>query len=158
MGCVAMVKPVADGPTLLDRVEAFLAEHGIPPTRFGWDTVRSVTLVQRLRQGKTFHRKTLDRIEEALANPPQYRPRTRSQVVASHYRQAMQDNFRADLAERERRLTDPVERAATFIRQRGWQVYRASVHDSALDGWFVGSTKLSDPELIARAFKYGWGG
>lgn len=156
MGCCVMVKPSGDEP-LLVRIEAYLEQHGIPATRFSKLAVSSPSLVDRLRKGLTVRPGTKERIEAVLAYPP-LRP-TRGTVIANKYRKAMSDNVEAERVERDRRLSDPVERAATFMRQMRWMVCRASVVDGEeATGWIVGTVRLSDAELVARALSKGWRG
>lgn len=158
MGCLAMIEPAGEF-SLLDRVEAYLRQHGMKPSRFGQLINGHRNLVTRLRQGRKPHRATLNRIEAQLASPP--RPMTLGQFKAKRYRLAMQENVRAEIAERDRRLTDPSEQAATLLRSRGWRVYRtewAGDDGVALCGWFVGRMQKTDEEMRAMATRNGWRG
>lgn len=55
------------------------------------------------------------------------------------------------------RTTDPVERAKTFLRRRGWTVFSASVVDGPPDQYVVGRNRktMTGKELIAYAMARG---
>jgi hypothetical protein len=119
VGCLAMIEPAGE-LSLLDRVEDYLQRHRMPATRFGKIVVCSPSLVGRMRVGKSLRRTTIERIEAQLLSPP--RPMTLGQFKAKRYRVAMQEQVRAEIAERDRRLTDPNERgrdAAAIARVAG---------------------------------------
>jgi hypothetical protein len=149
VGCLAMIESGGEF-SLLDRVEQYLRQHRLAPTRFGKLVVGSPSLIARMREGKTLRRVTVERIEAQLISPP--RPMTTGQYKAKRYRIAMQEQIRADLAERNRRLNDPMEQAAVFLRSRGWRVFR---EDGA---WCVGLMRKDDDGLEAMARRNGWRG
>lgn len=157
MGCLAMIEP-AGGVPLLDRIETYLRQHGMKPSRFGQLVNGHRNLVTRLRQGRKPHRATLIRIEAQLASSP--RPMTLGQFKARRYRIVMQEQVRAEMAERDRRLTDPCEQAATLLRSRGWRVFRTEwvVGEQTIIGWFVGRMQKTDEEMQAMALRNGWRG
>lgn len=62
----------------------------------------------------------------------------------------------AGLRDRERREADPVERAKTFLRRRGLNVYSATVHDIADDFTIAGREIFTGPELMDFAEARGW--
>jgi hypothetical protein len=142
--------------TLLDRVEEYLRRHRLKPTRFGKLVVGTPSLVGRMREGKTLRRTTIERIEAQLVSPP--RPMSTGEYKAKRYRIAMAANIRAESLDRLRRLSDPHEQAATYLRQRGWRVTRATVHQDDAEGWCVGTARKDDDELLAMARRNGWRG
>lgn len=154
MGCLAMIE--ASGPSLLDRIDAYLAKHRLKPTRFGKLAVGSPSLVARMREGKTLRLITIERIEALLAGPPM--PLTRAQYKARRYRVKTQENIRIELAEQVRRATEPAEQAATLLRSRGWNVRRAFVHEQGAEGWCVGTVKVTEEQMLERARRAGWRG
>lgn len=154
MGCLVMVEPVA-ALSLRERVERYLAKHGMAPSRFGFLATNNPNLVWRIREGARFHDKTLKRIEAQLLLHPV--PLTLGQYKASQYQKAVQENQRIEMAEKLRRLTDPLEQAATLLRSRGWMVCRAHVVGAG-DGWKVGTVLVGDEELLERARRAGWRG
>jgi hypothetical protein len=157
VGCLQMSQPVAPVMLpLLDRVALYLDKHDIAPTRFGKLAVGSPSLVNRMRAGKLLRRDTIERVEAMLAGPPVRM--TQAQFKARRYRLALSEAVRADIAERTRRATDPHELAATFIRRRGWMVCRASVVEEGAEGFIVGSSPVTEDDLLKRARKYGWEG
>lgn len=156
MGCLAMIEPAGE-LSLLDRIEAYLRQNNLAPSRFGQLVNGHRNLVLRLRQGRSPRRPTLLRIEAQLASPP--RPMTLGQFKAKRYRIAMQEQVRAELAERDRRLTDPNEQAATLLRSRGWRVFRTEWADGdgeTVCGWFVGRMQKTDEDMRAMARRNGW--
>jgi hypothetical protein len=158
VGCLAMIEPAGE-LSLLDRVETYLRQHGMKPSRFGQLVNGHRNLVTRLRQGRKPHRDHARRIEAQLSSAP--RPMTLGQFKAKRYRIAMQENIRAELAERDRRLTDPFEQAAILLRSRGWRVFRTEWADEAgqaVRGWFVGSMRKTDDDMQAMARRNGWRG
>jgi hypothetical protein len=160
VGCLTMIEPGGE-LSLLDRVEEYLRQHKLPPTRFGKSVVGSPSLVARMRCGKSLRRTTIERVEVFLATVPAIvrpRPMTPGQWKASRYRKAVQDNIRNDLAERERRLRDPCEQAAIHLRSRGWTITRAHVHEEGAVDWCVGSMRKDDDGLLAMARRQGWRG
>lgn len=47
---------------LLDRVNAFLEETGIPPTRFGLDALGDGALVKQLREGRSLSLRNVNKV------------------------------------------------------------------------------------------------
>lgn len=163
MGCLAMIQPRELGQlTLLERVEMFLEKHSLSPTNFGLIAAKTPSLVFRMRSGKRLHQATIARVEALLDERAHWSKSHRiilpSQMKAARYARVVSETAAAERKERERRLTDPGERAATFLRSRGWRVYRASVHHADAEGWCVGTGKLSDEGLLERATRSGWRG
>lgn len=52
---------------LLQRVEAFLKHHRVPPARFGRDAVGDPCFVFDLRDGREPRRRTVERVDAYLA-------------------------------------------------------------------------------------------
>jgi hypothetical protein len=55
-------------PVLLQRVEAFMKEHRIPPARFGRDAMGDPCFVFDLRDGREPRRRTIARVDAYLAS------------------------------------------------------------------------------------------
>lgn len=161
MGCLTMIE-VKGGLSLLDRVEAYLLSNKLAPTKFGKLVVKSPSLVARMREGKTLRRCTIERIEVFLTTPRRIivpQPLTAGQWKSRRYRAAIAEQIRNDLAERNRRMSDPCELAAIFLRSRRFIVTKAwVVHGAEAEGWCVGNTRETDDELQARARRMGWEG
>jgi hypothetical protein len=118
-----------------------------------------------MRAGKRLRRVTIERIEVFLAERAGWTPKvvkpgpmTPGQYKAHRYRQAIAKNIRDSQAEQERRLRDPHEQAAIVLRQRGWRVTRAHVHQEGAEGWCVGTARKTDEEMLAMARRNGWRG
>lgn len=164
MGCLAMEQPVAPGLDLLDRVEVYLRHHRMPPTRFGKLAVGSPSLVNRMRQGKVLRPDTVRRVEAQLdcSSPDRgfgkFKFTSIGKFKAARYAKVVHERDVAERQERQHRLTDPVEQAATFLRQKGWMVARARVFDENATGWAVGRLRLGDEGLLERARSKGWRG
>jgi hypothetical protein len=155
VGCSVM--GVADGgPTLLERIEAYLAKHELAPTKFGKLTVGSPSLLTRMRAGKTLRRGSIERVEAMLAGPPiVLTPRS---YKSRRYRVATAEQIRFDMMERDRRLSDPFEQAANVLRRTFKPVVRARVYDPEATGWMIGHARVDDEEFLARARRAGWEG
>lgn len=55
------------------------------------------------------------------------------------------------------RSNDPTQQAATFLRRKGFTVFRADVLEGARKGWIVGRrTIATDKDLRAYAQERGW--
>lgn len=160
MGCLLMSQSGPRDLSLLDRVEAYLREHRVRPSHFGMMVTGHRNLVTRLRAGRGMRRATIERIEAALAGKAVRRqPMTRGQLNSVLYREAVAEQVRADLAEQRRRMTDPLERAATHLRQRRNHVFRAFVLDGeGASGWYIGRERVDDEALLKRARREGWEG
>lgn len=157
MGCLAMIQAGEPEPSsLLRRVEAYIEKHRISPTRFGILATKNPNLFWRVQAGSRLHPKTVGRIELMLTTLPP--PMTIAQQNAQKYQIAKNANNQAEFEEQQRRHNDPLEQAATWLRSRGWRVYRASVHNPDATGWIVGMGPLTDEQMMERARRSGWRG
>lgn len=149
------------GVSLLDRVESYLLKHKITASWFGWLATGSPSLVARMRSGMRMRQATIANVEAQLGREPliqRSRRATRGQVMASRYAQTVKENRERDQEERQRRLNDPIEQAATYLRRQGWMVVKARVIDENAQGWAVGRLRLDDAGLLQRARDKGWEG
>ena len=60
---------------LLGRVETFLKQHEMAPTRFGRETMGEASLVARLRDGRSLSLRNANKLLDFMAN---YRPTEQS--------------------------------------------------------------------------------
>ena len=56
---------------LIDEIEAFLANHGMPPSTFGQQAIGDGKLVFDLREGRDLRSRTVERIRNYMR---EYRP------------------------------------------------------------------------------------
>ena len=145
------------GNDLLRAILAFVAKWNMSEAAFGAMAVNSQQLIYSLRRGRKCRPKTEARIRAFMAKGDPGR----------HYRKPDPERYRRSLrreAEAERkselfRNSDPVERAKTFIRQRGWHCFEAAITRPEHHGkYFIGAKLASRDELLAFARHKGWRG
>lgn len=145
-----------DRPPLLARVDVYLKKHRLSERRFSLLASGQPNLLHRVRQRQNPRKGTIELIEAMMAGPPV--TLTPKVYKVRRYSLQVSETIRADLAERSRRATCPVEQAATFLRRDGWMVCRASVKVADATGFLVGRLSLTDEEMMAMARKKGWEG
>ena len=77
-----MVKSIAE--QLLDEIDAYLAETGMPPTRFGIEAVNDGHLIRDLKDGVSIGARKIDRVREFMAASREGRPQRRAPLARSH--------------------------------------------------------------------------
>lgn len=151
---------VVDAP-LLDRVNAYLKQWRLSPTRFGVMAMGSPSFVFNLRKGATPRPGTAERIEQFIKKgPPAPHRSSRATMNAERYRKTMTENEARDVAARLFRATDEFERAKTFLQQqpRCFIVFKASIARPEVEGYHVNNMILPKEAVIELAIKHGWEG
>jgi hypothetical protein len=82
---------------------------------------------------------------------PRNAPVSLGTFFAQRARAAMKAAYDAEQAAREFRATDAFEQACTFLRTRGFAVFRAPAAPGEEPRWCVGSKRLTRDELMAMA-------
>lgn len=146
------------GNALLDDILAFVARWNMSEARFGAMAVHSQQLIYSLRRGRTCRKPTEVRIRAFMAKGDPGR-QVRKRPTPDQYRKSIRANEDAERAAGEFRRTDPVERAKTFIRSRGWHCFEAAITRPEHHGkYFIGAKLASRDELLTFARRKGWGG
>jgi hypothetical protein len=143
---------------LLAEILAFVDRWNIGEAQFGKLAAHSQQLIYSLRRGRKCRSGTEARIREFMAKGDpglQYRRRP----ATNQYYAAMRRDARAEQAASEFRRTDPVERAKTFIRSRGWHCFEAAITRPEHQGkFFIGAMLVTRDELLEFALRKGWAG
>jgi hypothetical protein len=143
---------------LLSDVLAFVARWNMSEAQFGAMSVHSQQLIYSLRRGRKCRPKTEARIRDYMAKGDPG-PRKRNVRNAEKYGAAIRRNAEAEREAGLFRRTDPVERAKTFIRSRGWHCFEAAITRPEHHGkYFIGAKLASRDELLEFARRKGWGG
>lgn len=77
-----MIKSIAE--QLLDEIDAYLAETGMAPTKFGIEAVNDGHLIRDLKDGVSIGAKKIDRVREFMASSREGRPQRRSPLARAH--------------------------------------------------------------------------
>lgn len=77
-----MVKSIAE--QLLDEIDAYLAETGMPPTRFGIESVNDGHLIRDLKDGVSIGAKKIDRVRQFMAASREGRPQRHVPLARAH--------------------------------------------------------------------------
>jgi hypothetical protein len=143
---------------LLADILAFVAKWNMSEAQFGATAVHSQQLIYSLRRGRKCRAKTEARIRDFMAKGDPGRP-IRRRPSPEQYGEAIRRNAEAERQAGEFRRTDPVERAKTWIRSRGWHCFEAAITRPEHHGkYFIGARLASRDELLEFARRKGWGG
>ena len=144
-------------PLLVD-ILAFVAKWNMSEARFGAMAVHSQQLIYSLRRGRKCRAKTEARIRDFMAKGDPGR-QVRRRPTPEQYGASRLRNAEAEREAGQFRRTDPVERAKTFIRSRGWHCFEAAITRPEHHGrYFIGARLASRDELLDFARRKGWGG
>lgn len=115
------------GGELLAEVLKFMRRYDLVDTQFGSMAVNSSQFVFNLRKGRQCRPATVERVRAFMAAGDPRPPGSRSRF-ARRYAMTVKRNAAAEAHARVFRSTDEVERAKTFLRRDGLNVFDAGVH------------------------------
>lgn len=147
------------GELLLVDVLAFIAENAMTDTEFGILAVNSPQLVATMKKGSRCGVGRETRIRAFMARGKPQRE-TRGGFHARRYREAVKRNKASEAKAEERRKTDPVELAKTFIRRRTpFCCFDAHItRPEFLGMYFIGARLVDREGLLNYARERGWEG
>ena len=148
------------GTDLLTDILAFVARWNMSEARFGAMAVHSQQLIYSLRRGRKCRPATEARIRGFMAKgDPGRQVRKRRRPTPAEHRRSIRASAECEREAGAFRRTDPVERAKTFIRSRGWHCFEAAITRPEHHGkFFIGARLASRDELLEFARRKGWGG
>ena len=143
---------------LLADILAFVTKWNMSEAQFGALAVHSQQLIYSLRRGRKCRARTEARIRDFMAKGDPGR-QVRRRPTPEEYGASVRRNAELERKASAFRRTDPVERAKTFIRSRGWHCFEAAITRPEHHGkYFIGARLASRDELLDFARRKGWGG